>query len=144
MLIATIALVILSSYIYTFVQNDNDINKMNAFGYIFNYVQSGSMAPEINTYDVVISKRATFDEIEVGDIITYECNYAIGVNGDIQPSPKTMIVIHRVIEKGDGYLRTKGDANEVEDPWQVMPDQVVSKYVKNLRQLKDWKNIFNK
>ena len=132
MMIATIALIVLSSYIYTYVQNDNDINKINLFGYIFNYVQSGSMSPEIDTYDVVVSKRATFDEVNVGDIITYECNYAIGENGEIHPSPKTIIVIHRVIEKGDGYLRTKGDANEVEDPWQVMPNQVISKYVKNL------------
>lgn len=127
--LSLVALVILSSYLYSFYINHGDYHKMNLFGYIFNYVQSGSMEPEIKTYDFVISKATTFDDVNVGDIITYECNYDQDEDGNIVPRSKPVIVIHRVIEKGDGYIRTKGDANEVEDPWQVMPNEIVSKYV---------------
>jgi signal peptidase len=56
------------------------------------------------------------DEIEPGDVISYESKFADG------------IIIHRVIEKGTDdngvYFITKGDNNPIRDPEKVHFEQV--------------------
>lgn len=127
--LSILAIAIVCSYGYTYLHNGQDINKMSLFGYIINYVQSGSMTPKIETYDFVVSKRINFEDVKVGDIITYECNHIQADDGQIITIDKPIIVIHRVIEKDTDYLITKGDSNEIQDPWIVEPNQVISKYI---------------
>ena len=44
-------------------------------------------------------------------------------------SHNNQIIIHRVKEKHSDYLITKGDNNDVQDPWKVYPDVVRGKVV---------------
>lgn len=127
--LSLIAFVIIGSLVYSYISNGNDRNRINLFGYIMNYVQSGSMYPTIETYDLVLSKTTTFEEVKVGDIITYECNYEQTEDGTVVETDETKVIIHRVVDKTDDYLITKGDANLIQDPWVVVPEKIISKQV---------------
>ena len=87
-----------------------------------NVVVSGSMEPVMYRGDIVIVDKNP-SSVQVGDIVVYKATW---VNED---------VIHRVKEiyetpNGSTYLITKGDNNNVSDPYPVQyPDQVVSKVV---------------
>ncbi len=81
------------------------------FGYQTYTMLTGSMAPLINSGDVVVSVPTDVRDVEVGDIITYHI-----------PIDDHRVETHRiveVIEKPDGStaVRTKGDANDSADPW---------------------------
>lgn len=79
------------------VQNKTYINY---FGYTFFEVISGSMAPTIDTYDLVVIK---LDEVyKKDDIITFYKDNSF--------------ITHRIIEyKDDEHILTKGDANNTTD-----------------------------
>lgn len=67
-------------------------------------VVSGSMEPTIPTWSLcVINIRRPYEKIQVGDVIVY-----------LRRSDGARI-IHRVIEKTEEGLVTKGDANRVDD-----------------------------
>lgn len=87
-------------------------------GYRFYRVVSGSMSPAIATGSLVLVQAAPA-EIEVGDIITFRG----AVTGQF--------TTHRVagIEEGPSYI-TRGDANQVNDPSPVFPDQVQGKVIR--------------
>ena len=72
---------------------------MNLFGYSIFQVKTGSMSGTIEIGDIVIVKLTK--EVEKNDIITYE--------------QEQILITHRVIEKKDDNLITKGDANNAED-----------------------------
>ena len=75
-------------------------------------VLTGSMLPEIDPMDVVITKRREAKDLEVGDIITF-------LSSDSRLSG--VIVTHRIKNKyfdsttGKYSFQTKGDANNTED-----------------------------
>lgn len=143
-LFVLIGLVIICSTIYSYIYNDYDKDKIFVMGYKLNQVVSGSMSPTIETDDFIISKAINFDDIKVGDIISYKCSaetlkeYEKIVTVDNEDGETThdknqdMIIMHRVIEKTDKYIKTKGDANEVADPWEIHAKDVVSKGVYNI------------
>ena len=71
-------------------------------------VVSGSMEPNLYAGDIVfVNTNIDFEDVEIGDVIIFK--------------HRGMNIIHRVIEKTttiDGqqkYLKTKGDANKVDD-----------------------------
>ena len=70
---------------------------------------TGSMEPELKVGDVILVKEATFEELKLKDVITYESDDK-GTEG--------MIITHRIIDidKESKKIITKGDANDVEDP----------------------------
>ncbi len=68
-------------------------------GYGASVVVSGSMEPTLSIGDMVIVKKTK--DVKVGDIVVFQ-------SGNI-------LVIHTVIEVGDGVIVTKGDANNVDD-----------------------------
>lgn len=74
-------------------------------------VLSGSMKPTFPVGSLVYMESATFDEIQNGDVVTY------GAEG---------LVSHRVIEKKESSLITKGDANIDSDP-EIKAEQIVGK-----------------
>ena len=76
-------------------------------------VVTGSMEPAINRGDLVILERASVDEVEVGDVVAYR------IDGTV--------VVHRVIEKGEGYLVTKGDANDSPDPYRITHENLLGR-----------------
>ena len=75
-------------------------------------VLTGSMLPEIEPNDVVITKRRTPEELEIGDIITF-------LSSDSRLSG--IIVTHRIKNKfhdsvtGKYTFETQGDANNTPD-----------------------------
>lgn len=81
-------------------------------------IATGSMRPIYPQGTLVVSKKIPFDQIRIGDVITYQIESGI-------PTTAT----HRVVSVGsslDGkkYLRTKGDANDSQDVAPVKPVQV--------------------
>ena len=94
-------------------------------------IVSGSMEPNINIYDVVVSKKVTNpSEIKVGDVITFVSTSSIS---------KGFTVTHRVIEivqtdNGVGY-RTQGDNNLSPDTAPAEFDNVIGKVILRIPQL---------
>lgn len=70
-------------------------------------VLSNSMQPSISAGDVVVTQGVPTDAVRVGDVIVF------------QPPNHPEPVIHRVVALRDGAITTRGDANPVDDPWQV-------------------------
>ena len=89
------------------MKGDNTPPKYNAY-----VVLTGSMVPEIMPNDVVVTKKKSAEELEVGDIITF-------LSSDSRLSG--IIVTHRIKNKyydsttGKYTFQTKGDANNTED-----------------------------
>jgi len=75
-------------------------------------VTSDSMLPTLKPHDLIIVKDTNIDQVQVGDIITFDSHMA-GIG----------IIAHRVIaiEDDDGQtgIDTKGDNIETADPWTV-------------------------
>ena len=80
-------------------------------GYQTSTMLTGSMAPQINPGDVVVSVPTPVSGLKTGDVITYAI-----------PVEDHRIETHRVIDiirndDGTTAVRTKGDANNGADPW---------------------------
>jgi len=71
----------------------------------FDTVLTGSMRPGIQPGDVVMVRAVPTDELKVGDVIAY------------LPPSHTTPVLHRIVSIDSSGLVTKGDANNVSDPW---------------------------
>ncbi len=85
-------------------------------GYETLAVLSGSMEPEISVGDIVYAKEVDAEELEVGDILTYQ------ING-------STMVTHRIVEVDteNKQFITKGDANDAIDGSPVTYDQVAGR-----------------
>lgn len=85
-------------------------------------VLTDSMAPEIWSGDLIFTKTATAEEVEIGDIISFTDPDGNG----------TSIVTHQVIDKfeheGVIYFRTKGINNNTEDKASVPADLLIGVY----------------
>lgn len=86
----------------------------------FLIVLSGSMSPDINSGDIVITNSINPEEIEMNDVITF-----------VYPDNPDNYVTHRVVdityEQGVLGFLTKGDANEDPDTYIVSSSEVVGK-----------------
>lgn len=74
------------------------------FGYSFSIVPTDSMIGDqedsIDPYDIAIIRKASFEDIEIGDVIVFQ--------GEIQGMPA--LIIHRVVGiHPEGGYETKGD-----------------------------------
>jgi len=97
------------------------------FDYSFSIIPSDSMVGnnEDSLYpgDIAIIKRASFEEIEIGDVIVFQ--------GEIQGDPA--LIIHRVV--GEHYLggyETQGDHNASVDADPVTEDNFQALYVSKI------------
>ncbi|MGQ0805172.1 MAG: signal peptidase I [Actinomycetota bacterium] len=81
-------------------------------------VRSGSMAPAIDTGDVVVTRPVHPAQVDHGDIVTFR-----------DPSRSETLVTHRVVHvrrDGDQYsFVTKGDANTGTEQWSVAAEGTV-------------------
>lgn len=90
-------------------------------GYQMYIVMSGSMNPTIKTGSLVIVKPAGPKEIRAQDIITFR-----GEQDDENTTTHRVIDIY---EKDGLFFKTKGDANEVEDPMPVSANYLIGKVI---------------
>lgn len=91
------------------------------FGYRYYTVLTPSMEPELSVGDVVIVKLKNAEDINTGDIITFNPS-----------NDSTAYLTHRVTEKLENYeetgvtcFKTKGDANKVEDGFLIDSSRVI-------------------
>ena len=70
-------------------------------------VLSNSMQPTFSAGDVVVTQAIPLASVQVGDVITFV------------PPDSTRALIHRVTAIRNGLITTRGDANNVADPWEV-------------------------
>ncbi|HPZ24246.1 MAG TPA: signal peptidase I [Bacilli bacterium] len=123
MILKTIAYIILLAILLVIVVQKVTKNNMTVGGYRIFTIVTGSMVPEYNVGDILVSKEVDPGTLKVGDDISYR-----GEVGDFSGK----IITHRIItafhdDKGYHFV-TKGIANEIEDPG-IMGDQVYGKVV---------------
>ena len=95
------------------------------FGYSFLVVQTGSMEPLYPQQTAIIAKRVDASSLQVGDVISFYSS---------DPTLKRNVVTHRIKEikeTENSSLRfvTKGDANVLEDSYDVPASDVVGKVI---------------
>lgn len=87
------------------------------FGWRVDGLRSGSMAPLMNTGDMVVTRPVKPETVQVNDIIIFR-----------SLDKRQNLIIHRVIGIGTGpplTFQTKGDANENPDPFSVPAGNLV-------------------
>ena len=97
----------------------------NFFGYTTFEVSTGSMAPTLNVYDVVLVEITK--DVQVGDIITYKY--------------ENELITHRIMEIDGDTLITKGDANNTEDK-SITKDAVIGKVISVYPRVRIWAKVF--
>lgn len=131
-LILTFILVLF--FVFTRIQG----NTPSIFGYQILRISSGSMTPELEVGDIILSKKnVDASSLNTGDVITY-----IGELGSYADKNIT----HKIIEgpynvDGTYYMRTKGVANDYIDP-EISEDQVLGKMVCKLPLISALYNFF--
>ncbi len=86
---------------------------------------SGDAPDHIEVGDLIITKGVNPDDLVIGDVITF-----VGVG-------KTAVT-HRIIGiNEDGTFKTKGDANNSEDQFSVLKENVVGKFLFRIPKLGD-------
>ena len=78
-------------------------------------VQSGSMEPSIKTGSVVFIQKSS--DYKSGDVVAFT------------PTGNKNIITHRLLSEKDSIFKTKGDANEEADNWQITDAQIMGKVV---------------
>ncbi len=103
---------------------DNSPQK-SLFGYRYYTVLTGSMEPSFAVGDMVIVRLANADDINVGDIITFNPS-----------SDSDAYLTHRVVQKFENYentnmtcFKTQGDANNTEDAFLIESTRVIGTVV---------------
>ena len=121
-LYAIIFIIVLFILIIAILQRTTN-NEITLFGYRIFVVATGSMVPEYEVGDVLVSKEVDPSTIQVGDDIVYE-----GKEGSF----KDKIVTHQVImieKENDNYrIQTKGIANTKADP-EITQNEVIGKVI---------------
>lgn len=92
--------------------------KPNIMGYRIFYVPTESMVPVINPGDFVVGIPVDYEDVRVGDIVTYKSQ------------SRGTTICHRVIERTEEGLVFKGDNNEEADAELVGDDEVGYKIVR--------------
>ena len=122
--IITVVIIIGAYYMYQVIIQKKDY--ANLFGYSLFEVATGSMKPTIQIGDVVIVKITK--DVNENDIIVY-------IDGDD-------IITHRLVEKSENNIVTRGDANNSEDK-PIQENMIIGQVIKIVPQLGTWQNILS-
>ena len=113
------AVILFSAILFSF----NASPKKTLFGYRYYTVITDSMSPAYNEGDIIFVHVTTSDDINVGDVITFNPAHS----GDAY-------LTHRVTKKYDNYnmtgvtcFKTKGDNNKAEDSFLIEESRVIGK-----------------
>lgn len=85
---------------------------------------SPSMEPNINVYDVVLTKKVKPEEVKEGDVITFISSSTLGEGLTITHRVKSVIKT-----EGDIKFRTQGDNNPIPDSALVTSNNLLGKVV---------------
>lgn len=124
-LILMIIVIIIGAY-YMYQIKIQKKEYANIFGYSFFEVATGSMSPTIEVGDVVITKITK--DVKKNDVIVYK-------DGE-------SIITHRLIEKNEKEIITRGDANNSEDK-PIREDMIIGQVIKIIPQLGTWQKILS-
>ena len=104
-------IIILSFAVITFLLTRFTGGTPSLFGYTLQRVSSGSMVPELEVGDVILSRNLREgDALNEGDIITFDGSDQFG---EVNVTHRVIVVPHD--ENGVVMLQTKGDANDIAD-----------------------------
>ena len=109
------ALTLLAVAVFTAIKYKKNPDDAYLFGIKPIYIQTGSMEPTLQTGSIAIVKKATFSDFEVNDIVVF--------------IKDEKLITHRVMQVGDGYLKTKGDNNKIFDNFSVYPEEIRAKVI---------------
>lgn len=95
------------------------------FGYTFLQVLSDSMSPEFERGDVIVAQGYNGETLSVGDVVVF-----VAPSGANQGKTVT----HRIVEVlnyGENVkYRTKGDAAQIADSWELSAQDIKAVYIK--------------
>lgn len=98
------------------IKKEDDIN---LFGFRPYIVLSGSMEPNLQVGDIVVSKNVSEEQVKIGDIITFEDENGVTI---------THRVVDIVIKDGKKLYQTKGDNNNTKDIGLVPIENIRGEY----------------
>lgn len=118
------AVMALILYVFSIAQG----NSPSIFGYRVLRVVSSSMQPAIPDETCILIHEVEIETLKVGDVITFR---------SVDPAIYGYYNTHRIYdiyedETGGLHFLTKGDANEYPDDYEVLPEYIVGKYIKQL------------
>ena len=96
-----LSVALLAFAIYTSYQYKDNPKDAYLFGYKPVLVLTGSMEPTLKVNGLAIVQKTNYNNVEINDIIMYELD--------------DKLITHRVIEKTDDGIVTKGDNNNAPD-----------------------------
>lgn len=114
-LIFAIAAIVYVSYLV--INSKKNGQEVYVFGYKPYMILTGSMEPKIKQYGLVIVEKNDFNDIKVGDIISFNMP---GIDKH---------VCHRVVSIDNGVITTKGDNNHKPDLGSVTEANFIGKVV---------------
>ena len=86
-------------------------------------VSSNSMEPQLMVNDLIFYQETPLSKIQVGDVVVYQK----------QAGEDVTLVVHEVIQIGDGYATTKGINNAIADE-PILMSAIVGKYIAKIPQ----------
>lgn len=100
------------------------------------FVLTGSMEPYMRENSICVTKEVkSIDELAVGDVITYHIENDEG---------RTIRITHRITNiDSNGYIKTKGDNNNVGDIYDLSIDNVEAKVVVVFNWVASVVNVWN-
>ena len=104
--ILLILIIVLAYFFYQrFIYSESNIN---FFGYHAFVVLTGSMEPNINPGDIVLTKKTNLNDLKIGDVITFYSDNNVA-------STTTHRIVNITNIDGKTYFETKGDNNSSND-----------------------------
>ena len=114
-ILLALALIVLGMSIFIAFKFKENPEDAYLFGYKPVYILTGSMEPTLREKGICIVQKTTYDDVDVDDIVMYTIE------------DKT--ITHRIVEKTEEGIRTKGDNNNVRDAYLLQEDNIKAKVV---------------
>ena len=86
-------------------------------------VSSNSMEPQLMVNDLIFYQETPLSKLQVGDVVVYQK----------QAGEDVTLVVHEMIQIGDGYATTKGINNAIADE-PILMSAIVGKYIAKIPQ----------
>lgn len=120
------ALTLLAFAGYSAFVNRNDPNNAYVLGIKPIYIKTGSMEPALLTDSIAIVKKCDISDVQKDDIIVFR--------------KEDKLIVHRVMDKEDGYVKTKGDNNKIYDNFSVYPEEIQAKVIFSMNWIANFKH----